>query len=257
MPSEALLSRLKNLPIEIAASTLEVKSSKDYKSNHPFDLKEVKNFSQALANPIAVFESETNSDRTVVLTELKDEKGNNFIAILNIARDKGRNYNIINSIISLYPKESNIHIAKWFLGKQSQDVGRDLLKWVDKKKALNWLANNVSNVRSVGIPNKSATKVGNVFDLCKEKVKNFYNPQIIRTIPQRIGGIDITKDIATQAQNGNKVRITGVHSASGRQTNAFLEKRDNYYILSYEQWQQPKIALKINQNKSNKHGLKL
>ncbi|MDR0972533.1 MAG: hypothetical protein LBM61_00930, partial [Prevotellaceae bacterium] len=168
MPSEALLSRLTNLPIEMAASTLEVKSSRDYISNHPFDLKNIENLPNAIANPIAVFESDTNPNRTVVLTELTDKNGNNFIAVIDISRSRERNYNTINSIVSLYPKDSNIRIAKWFLGSNDSDIERDLLYWVDKKKALNWLSNNASDVRSVGLPFKSVANI----------VQNFENPKL-------------------------------------------------------------------------------
>ncbi|MDR1563184.1 MAG: hypothetical protein LBS54_08935, partial [Dysgonamonadaceae bacterium] len=186
-PSEALLSNLDGSPVEMASSTLETKSSKEYKSNHPFDLKDIKNLPQALSNPIAVFESETNPNRTVVLTELKDGKGNNFIAILDIAKERGRNVNTVNSIISLYPKESSIHIAKWFLGGQSKDVGRNLLKWVDTKKALNWLADNTSNVRSVGLSTKSIAKV----------IQNFKNPTL-STEKSHVSG-EKTKTISPEA----------------------------------------------------------
>ncbi len=114
MPGDALLSRLKNLPMEMAASTLDLKSSKEYKSQHPFDLADIINLPQALNNPIAVFESETNPCRTVVLTELKDKKGNHFIAVISIRTERGRNIiNKVNSILSLYPKESNLHIANF------------------------------------------------------------------------------------------------------------------------------------------------
>jgi hypothetical protein len=128
MPSEALLSNIDNLPIEMAASILRLKSSKEYKSNHPFNLKDIANLPKAISEPIAVFESETDPNRTVVLTELKNKSGDNFIAILGISRMEGRNTNVVNEVISIYPKESSAHIAKWFLGSMDKGTGRDILK---------------------------------------------------------------------------------------------------------------------------------
>jgi hypothetical protein len=136
MPSEAILSWAENLPIEMAASTLGMKSSKDYISSHPFNLNEIMNLPDALAHPISVFESDTDPNKTVILTELKDKNGKNFVAVIDIRKNGKRSANMVNSIVSLYPKDSSIRIAKWFLGEKSNDVGRDLLKWVDKEKAL-------------------------------------------------------------------------------------------------------------------------
>jgi hypothetical protein len=168
-PSEALLSSLNNLPIEMAASTLELKSSNKNLHEHPFNLKEVTNLTQAIQQPIAVFESETNPNRTVILTELKDNRGHNFIATIDIYK-KG-NVNIIgtvNSVISLYSKDSNVRIGRWFLGKQDKAVGRDLLKWVDTEKAFTWLSDHSSDTSAAGLPSKGIVKV----------VQNFQNPKL-------------------------------------------------------------------------------
>ncbi|GHV67592.1 hypothetical protein FACS1894199_13390 [Bacteroidia bacterium] len=168
MPSEALLSCAENLPIQLRATTLNVKSATKYIHNHPFDLSELLNLPQALANPISVFESETNPNRTVVLTELKNSKGNNFIAIINLQRVIGRQVSEINNIISLYPKEGNDRILRWFDGKNDKAIGQDLLKWVDKEKALHWLSNASSNVSRLGLPIKRVAKV----------IESFVNPKI-------------------------------------------------------------------------------
>jgi hypothetical protein len=168
MPSKALLSRLKNFPIEMAANTIKIKSSEDYKSHHPFDLKNIENLPQALAHPIAVFESETDPNKTLVLTELKDSNNNNFIAIIDILKTRGRQVNEINSVISLYPKDSNIRVARWFLGKRDKQIERDLLSWVDIKKALNWVSDHSADLSAVGLSIKSITNV----------IKDFQNPNL-------------------------------------------------------------------------------
>lgn len=154
-----------DLDIEMPSSRLQEKSNKDYKSNHPFDLSEVRNLPESIQHPIAVFESETDPRRTVVLTEL-ESGGKNFIAVLGLSRMRGRNAMEVNSVISLYPKDSASRIGKWF--DSEKYTGKNLLKWVDKKKALKWLSNNSSNVNSVG---QSTKRIANI-------VENFENPTL-------------------------------------------------------------------------------
>jgi antirestriction protein ArdC len=168
-PSNALLSRLENIAIEMPASRLAIKSSSDYKSNHPFHLNDIHGLPKALANPIAVFEGETDPNRTVVLIELIDKNKNNFIAVIDIHKNKSRQSNEVNSVISIYPKESAAHIAKWFLGKQDKSTGRTLLCWIDKEKASNWLSSNASYVHSAGLSTRSIAKI----------IKDFENPVIL------------------------------------------------------------------------------
>ena len=165
-PSEALRSAgILDSEIEMSASRLLLKSSKDYKSDHPFDLSEVINLPNAIQKPIAVFESETDPRRTVVLTELKS-KNDNFLVILDVIRDGRRNQ--VNSVISLYPKNSSVRVGKWFDSKNQNDIGRDLLKWVDKEKALKWLSGHSSNVNATGLSSKRIASI----------INNFENPTI-------------------------------------------------------------------------------
>lgn len=154
------------MPIELSSRTLEVKSSKDYKSNHPFDLNSVKNLPIAIQRPVAIFDSEYEDGRKVILTELKDGKGHSIIAVLGLRKLRGRNYAEVNSIISLYGKDSSVRIANWFDSKNPNGLGLDknLCRWADTKKASEWLTNNASNVHSVGLSLKRIAKVINSFE---------------------------------------------------------------------------------------------
>lgn len=166
-PSSALkFAGIEDLPIELSSRTLEVKSSKDYKSNHPFDLNSVKNLPVAIQRPVAIFDSEYEDGRKVILTELKDGKGHSFIAVLGLRKLRGRNYAEVNSIISLYGKDSSVRIANWFDSKNPNGLGLDknLCRWADTKKASEWLTNNASNVHSVGLSLKRIAKVINSFE---------------------------------------------------------------------------------------------
>lgn len=166
-PSSALkFAGIEDLPIELSSRTLEVKSSKDYKSNHPFDLNSVKNLPVAIQRPVAIFDSEYEDGRKVILTELKDGKGHSIIAVLGLRKLRGRNYAEVNSIISLYGKDSSVRIANWFDSKNPNGLGLDknLCRWADTKKASEWLTNNASNVHSVGLSLKRIAKVINSFE---------------------------------------------------------------------------------------------
>ena len=166
-PSSALkFAGIEDLPIELSSRTLEVKSSKDYKSNHPFDLNSVKNLPVAIQRPVAIFDSEYEDGRKVILTELNDGKGHSIIAVLGLRKLRGRNYAEVNSIISLYGKDSSVRIANWFDSKNPNGLGLDknLCRWADTKKASEWLTNNASNVHSVGLSLKRIAKVINSFE---------------------------------------------------------------------------------------------
>lgn len=178
-PSEALkYAGVEDLPLEITARKLKEKSDESYKSNHPYDLKDVIDLPKSIQRPIAVFESDTYPGRKVVLTELKDKKGHNFIAAIDILRSRGRNIVEFNSIISLYPKDSNGRIAKWFdsefsgLTKKGEDP---LLKWADTKKASIWLANHASDVHAVGLSSKRIAKIIQNFESAQDFSKKMLN----------------------------------------------------------------------------------
>ncbi len=202
MPSNALLNAgLDNLSIEMPASTLLVKSSSEYKSNHPFSLTDIANLPSAIAAPIAVFEAELDPIRKVVLTELKDERKVNFICILDLfeKRAYGKQAIIVNSIISLYPKSSAVHIAKWFLGRECEEIGRDLLLWVDKEKALKWSSGHSSYVNAAKLSSK---RIANI-------IQNFKNPT---STPNNLNGE--TKNLLglqpiSSTRKGKTYRIKG------------------------------------------------
>ena len=165
-PSLALkFAGIDDLPIELSSRTLEVKSSKDYKSNHPFDLASIKNLPIAIQRPVAIFDSEYEDGRKVILTELKDDKGHSIIAVLGLRKLRGRNYAEVNSIISLYGKDSAVRIANWFDSTNKNGLGLDkqLCRWADTKKASEWLTNNASYVHSVGLSPKRIAKIINSF----------------------------------------------------------------------------------------------
>lgn len=167
MPSAALKAAgVPDLPIEMSAARLEVKASDDYENNHPFELSQVMNLPQAIANPIAVFDSKTQRSSKVILTELTSGATNFIVAIrAENKRISGRRILEVNSIRSIYPKDYTQDIVNW--------INRgDLLKWVNKEKASDWLGKQQSNSADVAIPIKGIDVSANI-------IKNFTNPTII------------------------------------------------------------------------------
>lgn len=124
--------------IRLMASTLSLKSSKKYKNNHPFDLKDVRNLPFALNHPIFIFNSKTQPTSKVVITDLKSNNVNLLIALQIDFKEKDA---IVISIRSIYPKESQQSILNW--------VNEGLLVWRDKKKALKFSSKLQSNSAEV------------------------------------------------------------------------------------------------------------
>lgn len=165
-PSEVLLAAgIPDLPIELAASRLGLKASAEYESNHPFELGEVMNLPEAIQHPIAVFDSKTRVGSKVILVELKDRNGNNFVVAMNTNVPNSRYSKAsiqINSIRSIYPKDNVRDIVGW--------INRgDLLRYADKKKIEDWITQQRSNSADVEIQN---------LDVAANIVKEFENPAV-------------------------------------------------------------------------------
>jgi hypothetical protein len=139
MPSEILLGAgLPDLPIELNANRLAFKASKNYRRKHPFDLSDIKDLPKAINEPIAIFNSTKANDKSkIILTELKDKNGYNFVAILNIFENpKKDKINMeVNSIRSVYPKDRMAELINWFKS------GDKLVAWQDKEKASHFISN--------------------------------------------------------------------------------------------------------------------
>ena len=135
MPGKILLEAgVKDLPIELEAGTLAHKASKNYK--HPFDLEEVKDLPNAINSPIAVFNSTKNDEKKMILTDLKNKNGNNFVVAMKVRPDPKHRANKVevNDIRSVYPKDRIADIIN------ALKSGNKLTAWLDKEKALNFVS---------------------------------------------------------------------------------------------------------------------
>lgn len=182
MPNDILRSAgLPNLPIEMSAERLAGKSQQ---ANHPFELSETEGLPAAIQHPIAIFDSTKNDGSSVILTELK-HGDSNFVAVLGVRQsDKQRKIDVeVNSIRSLYPKTHIRGIIDWFNSKDN------LLRWVDKEKALNFISTQEPNYLAGGdnaqstssesyLNSSKPAEVRNIFKRVAKVIKEFDNPTL-------------------------------------------------------------------------------
>ena len=196
-PSDKLLSAgFPSLQIEMLASKLIEKSDDAYLSNHPFTLDEVKGLPAALQSPIAVFDSATKPNRKVALVELEHEGVNFVVAVqLNASIRKKGEYVEVNSIRSLYPKDNVQAVVDWI-------NSGNLLKYVDKEKALNWLTRQRSNSADAADPIKN-------LEVAAKVVTNFENSKLSdeKIREQREFLTEAYENLQQSGENDEKERI--------------------------------------------------
>ncbi|MFX1667812.1 hypothetical protein JZ968_06465 [Riemerella anatipestifer] len=168
-PSPILKSSgIPNLPIELNADRLKRKSEQE---NHLFDLENVKNLSTAIQYPIAVFDSTKKDGSKVILTDIKDKKGSNYVVAMRLShKGRGRHQIEINDIKSVYPKEHYLGIIDWI---NSND---NLLKFADKEKVLNYISVQSTNLIGNGNIAKDGTNVHQKVEKAKQSIQDFQNP---------------------------------------------------------------------------------
>jgi hypothetical protein len=169
-PGNALLAAgVANLYIELSSERLAYKANPSYKSAHPFNIAEIKNLPKAINEPIAVFKStKVNDDSKIILTELKDKHGNNFLTIIKLRKGDRKNILDVNSVVSTYPKNRTIDIIGWFASGQKEGKSK-LTLWLDKEKARNFVLSQPSNVIAGG------HKEGSLINI----INNFQNGKVL------------------------------------------------------------------------------
>ena len=226
-PENILLSAgFPNKKIQIAAQTLSLKSSKKYKNNHPFDLKDVRNLPFALNHPIFIFNSKTQPTSKVVITDLKSNNVNLLIALQIDFKEKDA---IVISIRSIYPKESQQSILNW--------VNEGLLVWRDKKKALKFsskLQSNSADVRentsalfdTVNIIRKfeNANKKDNELNIIKDKLRKSSSSKL-QSNSAEVRGTTLKKSLGCNTPNNSVFQ----HGLSSVENKSHFSLIDSFY----------------------------
>lgn len=112
------------LPIEISTGVL----NKSMNEKHQIAVQEMKRLPDAIADPIAIFESATNPNSLVIMTEMK-EGNKTVVVVLELEKSKGRGITI-NDIRSVYGKDSPWNFFDW--------MKDGLTRYLDNKKSLLW-----------------------------------------------------------------------------------------------------------------------
>lgn len=202
-PGEVLLSvGIPDLPMELRADKLALKASEEYKSDHPFDLLEVANLPEAIAAPIAIFDSNSKAGSKVILIGLEDKKGNNFIVAMNTNVPRGWKRIQVNSIVSIYPKDQVRDIIHW--------VNRgDRMKYANKEQFLNWITQQMPHATDLEIQIQE-------FNVATKIIENFQNPtpkqgEIVSEIENLSSKlhtpVTIVKDINEIADTNEKTQL--------------------------------------------------
>ena len=213
MPNDILRSAgLPNLPIEMSAERLAGKSQQ---ANHPFELSETEGLPAAIQHPIAIFDSTKKDGSSVILTELK-HGDSNFVAVLGVRQsDKQRKIDVeVNSIRSLYPKTHIQGIIDWFNSKDN------LLRWVDKEKALNFISTQEPNYLAGG---------DNAQSTSSESYLNSSKPAEVRNTFKRIA--KVIKEFDNPTLSGEKNERTRLKASKRKAREATTEKLEELVTL--------------------------
>ncbi|MEN6464183.1 MAG: LPD1 domain-containing protein, partial [Syntrophaceae bacterium] len=121
----AVLEMLKaeQLPIIITYGNME----KMIDRKHGLDPELMKQLPAQLADPVMVFESATQPDSLVVMTELKKE-GKTVVAAIRLSRTVS--HHEVNEVVSIHPRESDAHFFNW--------INQGLLLYQEKQKSREW-----------------------------------------------------------------------------------------------------------------------
>ncbi len=144
------------LPVVVTQSTLH-KIMRGGKRTLPVDL--IKQLPEKIADPIMVFDSKTQPDALLVMTELKHE-GKTIVAAIHLSKETGRY--VVNNMASVYGKDNKNIFAEW--------IRDGYLRYMNKKKSREWSVTSGLQLPTVrgSIPGRRKTVLFD-YDLVKHK----------------------------------------------------------------------------------------
>ncbi|MBZ0158384.1 MAG: strawberry notch C-terminal domain-containing protein [Alphaproteobacteria bacterium] len=152
------------LPVVIDQSTLKkvIHPRSVDKGKHGISVSMIRQLPQQLHNPVMVFDSATQKNSLVVMTELQQDDKTIVIA-MHLSKKKG--YNVVNDIASIHPRERDSHIVGW--------MKKGLLRYYNKEKTHQWLRS-----RGLQLP-PEATMTGSTFRILSNEdiVKGSAEPE--------------------------------------------------------------------------------
>lgn len=235
MPSQILLdSGLPNLPIELTASRLYLKSIQE---NHPFDIAALKDLPVKLQDPIAVFEYDKDPNVLNVIIEIQ-YSGKNFLVGINF--NPKHTQLIINSIRGLFPKDNH----EWLYW-----IEQDKAYHLDKEKVqkiIDQCRINFDNVENVNLD--SVSNIVQNFQNVKRNFKNNANNSLTREDKAYLDAVDrgdmetaqrMVDDAARKAGYVNTAEYRMQHKAPNRE-DINLAKAMDSDIVPDDYWTHPR-----------------
>lgn len=122
-PSVLEMLGAEQVPLVITQGTVEKATS----DKHGISIETLKKLPAAIEDPIMVFESATEADSLVVMTELRQD-GKSIVAAVRLSKDIDKN--VVNDIISVHPRNSEYHFINW--------INHGLLRYQNKQKSRAW-----------------------------------------------------------------------------------------------------------------------
>ena len=212
MPSEFLQAAgIPSLPIEMPASQLAFKATS---GKHDFDLGEVMNLPEAIANPIATFVYGDKEKSQNILTVL-DHNGEKFLVGLFIRPTVKGEVLEVNSIRNVFPK-NNDSIIKWILdGKLTNANKEKLLNFLDQQRT------NHADVAFV-LPDEQVKQRNSEVYHATKIVENFENPKLEETNFRE--GQGYQTDESVSLANDPASRIAGAPRRSRKQQEEYAAR---------------------------------
>ncbi|NUO10358.1 MAG: hypothetical protein HUU08_17150 [Candidatus Brocadia sp.] len=130
------------LPITIKQDVLKKVVYPEAKGGkHGIPIKLLKQIPQQIHNPIMVFDSATQKNSLVLMTELI-HNGKTIVVAIHLSKKEGRH--VVNDIASIHPREHDSHFVNW--------IKKGLLRYMNKQKSLKWFQSRGLQLPKEGIP---------------------------------------------------------------------------------------------------------
>lgn len=182
---------LPNKPITMTQSVL-----RKHMAKHGFSATTLRNLPDALNSPLMVYEWGDKARSLIVITEI--QHGDHRITAAIKLNRNGKQLEV-NEIASVHGKSVE-RLVKEIIHPTKDDFAQDLLRYVDKKKALNWMS-------AMEAPLASSQTSSQELSLATNIIKNFENPTLPSEENIRFREQDTPSDLPTSQASSSQEKL--------------------------------------------------
>lgn len=182
---------LPNKPITMTQSVL-----RKHMAKHGFSATTLRNLADALNSPLMVYEWGDKARSLIVITEI--QHGDHRITAAIKLNRNGKQLEV-NEIASVHGKSVE-RLVKEIIHPTKDDFAQDLLRYVDKKKALNWMS-------AMEAPLASSQTSSQELSLATNIIKNFENPTLPSEENIRFREQDTPSDLPTSQASSSQEKL--------------------------------------------------